>query len=493
MTTAGSSVISALGAGSGVDFIKLAQDISAATFAAQRDQITARKTALEAQVSAAGQLRGAMTALASALGDRIRNGDLAPRGTLANSAVATVNVPPGTAPRGNFSLEVTQLAAAQTLLSRPFASGNALVGAGTLTLRFGTISGASFTADAARSPVAITVTATDTLASLAAKIGQASGGAVTAYVATGTGGAQLVMKGQEGAANGFVLEAATPPPPPPDPPLDPEPDPAPAPPPVPGDLRYLGWTPATGTSLMSSTARDAAFRLDGVAMTSPTNRVTNLPGGFGLTLTGTNAGAPTNLAFAGNSSAVSGVMSDLVAALNDIVGQLNTLAAPVGGELAGDPGARELRRDLVALAGQVLMPSATGGAPRTLADLGLALNRDGTFRLDTARLNRTLETSPDAAAAMFTTGASGVFAAIDRLARDTGFAADPASLGGSLRRLERQLAASDARLTRIAEQQEALRERLSREFTASERRVAASQSTLTFIRQQVDIWSARER
>ena len=228
-------------------------------------------------------------------------------------------------------------------------------------------------------------------------------------------------------------------------------------------------------------------------MTSPTNRATGLPGGCGLTLTGTNTGAPTALSFASNSSAVSGVMNDLVAALNDIVTQVNELAAPLGGELANDPGARELRRDLAQLAGQVLMPGATGDAPRTLGDLGLALNRDGTFRLDTARLNRTIAAAPDAAAAMFTTGATGVFAAVDRLARDTAFVGDPGSLGGSVRRFERQLAASDDRLARIAEQQENLRERLTREFTASERRVAASQSTLTFIRQQVDAWSARDR
>jgi flagellar hook-associated protein 2 len=485
MTTAGSSIISALGAGSGVDFTKLAQDISAASFAAQRDQLTARKTALEAQISAAGQLRGSLTELASALGDRIRNGDLSPRGTLANAAVATVNVLPGSAPRGNFALEVTELAAAQTLLSRPFASRDALVGEGTLTLRFGTAGASSFTPDAARAPIDITLTATDTLATLATKITQATGGSVQAYVATGTGGAQLVMKGQEGAANGFVIEAALPPSAPP--------DPDPAPPLTAGDPRYLAWAPAPGDNLRTGTARDAAFRLDGVAMTSPTNRVTGLPGGFGLTLTGTNPGAPTTLSFAGNSAAVSSVMTDLVAALNEIVGQINDLAAPVGGELANDPGARELRRDLAALAGQVLMPSATGGAPRTLGDLGLALNRDGTFRLDSARLNRTLETSPDAAAAMFTTGATGVFAAFDRLARETGLSGDPGSLGGSQRRFQRQLEASDERLARIAEQQEALRERLTREFTASERRVAASQSTLAFIRQQVDIWSARER
>ena len=477
-TTSGSSIISALGAGSGVDFVKLATDISAASFAVQRDTITARKTALEAQISAAGQLRGSLTDLASALGDRIRNGDLAPRGTLGNSAVATVTVPPGSAPRGNFSLEVTQLASAQTLLSRPFASGTATVGAGTLTLRFGTVNGASFTPDTVRAAIDIAVTETDTLTTLATKIAQASGGAVQAYVATGTNGAQLVMKGQDGAANGFVLEATSA--------ADPLPTTIEA-----GDLRYLGWTPAAGAPQAS--ARSAAFRLDGVAMASPTNRVTGLPGGFGLTLTGTNPGAATNLTFANNSAALSGVMSDLVAALNDIVGQLNTLAAPVGGQLGNDPGARELRRDLAQLAGQVLMPGATGNAPRTLGDLGLALNRDGTFRLDNTRLNRTLETAPDAAAAMFTTGATGVFAAVDRLARDTSLAADPGSLGGSVRRFQTQLERSDERLARVTEQQDALRERLTREFTASERRVAASQATLTFIRQQVDIWSAPNR
>lgn len=479
MTTSGSSIISALGAGSGIDFIKLAEDLSAASFAVQRDQLTARQTALRAQISAAGQLRGSLNALASALGDRLRTGDLAPRGELGNASVARVSVTPGMTPRGSFSLEVTALAQGQTLVSRAFSGRDALVGEGTLTLRFGTIGADdSFTADAARTGIPITVSATDTLATLAAKITQESRGAVSAYVAQGPEGAQLVMKGQEGAANGFVLEAAS------------AADPATG---GPGDLAFLGWTPASDRSLLRGEARDAAFRLDSVAMTSPTNRVAALPGGFTLNLTGTNAGAPTTLSFAGNAAAIPAVMNDFVAALNDIVNQLNTLAAPLGGELAGDPGAREMRRGLSGLTSQVVMPGARPDEPRTLADLGVALNRDGTFRLDSARLARSLETAPDAVAAMFTTGALGVFATIDRFARTSGLAANPGTLGGSVRRLEAQLAASDRRLARIGEQQSTLRDRLTREFTASERRVAASQSTLTFIRQQVDIWSARDR
>ncbi len=473
MTTPGSSIISALGAGSGIDFIALANDISAASFAFQRETVEARREALEAQISAAGQLRGAVTSLASALGDRIRNGDLAPRGELGNPAVARVSVPAGLSPRGSFSLEVTQLAQGQTLVGKAYASRDDLVGAGTLDIRFGTVDGAGFTADAARDPLAITVTAEDTLATLAAKITQASGGAVSAYVATGPDGAQLVLKGAEGVANGFVLEAT-----------------GAGGGAVPGDLAYLGWNPASDAGELRATAGDAAFRLDTVAMTSPTNRVSGLPGGFTLNLTGTNTAAPTSLTFASNTDAITAVMGDFVAALNDIVGQVGALASPLGGDLGNDPGARELRRDLAALAGQVVMPGAAAGEPRTLADIGLALNRDGTFRLDTARLNQALESSPDAVAAMFTTGPSGVFATIDRFARENSLITDPASLGGSIKRFEAQLERSDDRLARIAEQQETLRERLTRDLTAAERRVAASQSTLSFLRQQVDMWSA---
>lgn len=467
METAGSSIITALGAGSGVDFSRLAADISDASFAFQRQTVTTRREALEAQISAAAQLRGSITSLASALGDRIRSGDLAPRGELGNPAVARVTVPAGISPRGNFALEVTQLAQGQTLVSKAYASRDALVGEGTLNIRFGAVDGVSFTEDAASTPLAITVAADDTLATLAAKITQASGGAINAYVAQGTDGAQLVLKGAEGAANGFVLEPAS----------------ASLPPlGGAGDLSYLGWNPAADAGELRKPAGDAVFLLDTVEISSPTNRVSGLPGGFTLNLTGTNSGAPTSLNFASNTDAISGMMSDFVAALNDIAAQVNDLAAPVGGRLGNDAGARELRRDLAGLAGRVVMPNAADGAPRTLADLGLALNRDGTFQFDSARLNQALDRTPEAVTAMFTVGPTGMFATIDRFARESSLITDPGSLGGSLRRFETQLASADDRLATIAEQQENLRERLTRQFIASERRVAASQSTLAFVR-----------
>jgi hypothetical protein len=206
METPGSTILTALGGSGSIDYPGLATDVADASFAFQRDTVQARRDRLEAQVSAASQLRAAVTDLASALGDRVRNGDLAPRGTLGNAAVARVSVPLGLSPRGTFSLEVTQLAKSQTLVTKSYASGAALVGAGTLGIRFGTVAGAGFTEDTASTALAIAVTATDTLATLATKITTQSGGAISAYVAQGTTGAQLVLKGAEGAAKGFVLE-----------------------------------------------------------------------------------------------------------------------------------------------------------------------------------------------------------------------------------------------------------------------------------------------
>ncbi len=467
----GSSIISAFGAGSGVNFTQLADDLSEATYAFQRTNLQTRNETLEARITAASQLRGALTGLASATGDRIRFGDLSPQASISNPSVVSVSTTSGITPTGSYSLEVSQLADSQTLVSRSFASGDDLVGEGNLQIRFGTVDGASFAEDTEQAALDITVEVTDTLATLASKINSASDGALSAYVANGTDGAQLVIKGQDGAANGFVLEGQSS---------------ALVPSGTPGDLSYLSWQPATDTGELRATARNAEFSLDTVAYSSASNTVTDLPEGLTFDLTATNVGAPTTIAFDTSNDAITSFMNDFVAALNDVVTLLNAEAGGLGGTLSNDPGARELRRDLQRLTNQTVIPNAEEGEPSTLADLGLSITRDGTFELNTSRLSDTLAASPDAAAAMFTTGAFGVFATIDEFARDNTLTSDPGSLGGSVERYEDQIERNDERLVRIAEQQENLRARLTRDLIASEQSVTASQSTLDFLRLQFE-------
>lgn len=473
METSLSSIVGTLGGGSGVDMVQLAADLSATRFAAKIAQIEERNEALETRITAASQLRSQLSQLTSALGDRMRTGDLAPQGQITNASVASISVTPGASPDGTYALEVEQLAAAQTLVLNPFASAADLVGEGTLTLRFGTVDTGLFTEDVAQTAIDITVEPTDTLEDLAGKI-NASGSGVTAYIAQGNAGAQLVLKGAEGANNGFILETAST---------------SGTPTAIPGDLTYLGWAPAADTGELRGTAQDALFKFDTIEMTSASNDVTGLPYGISLHLTGTNIGAPATISFASRNDAIAQVMGDFVAALNDITSYLREVASPLGGELGADAGARALKRELASLTSDIIMPNAASDEPRTLADLGVSVNRDGSFRFDNDRLNETLAANPSATAAMFTTGLYGIYATIDNLSRAMGAVGNPGSLAGSVQRYTSQIERNDEKLAKIAEQQERLRETMVKQFVAADRNVSASQSTLSFLQAQIDIWN----
>jgi flagellar hook-associated protein 2 len=242
---------------------------------------------------------------------------------------------------------------------------------------------------------------------------------------------------------------------------------------------------------LTSTAQDAAFKLDGLAMTRASNTITDLVPGLDLTLAGINPGAATTIRFSDPGAAVTTFMNDLVSALNELSGELNTQTAPQSGDLARDSGARAMRRALSQLAGTIVMPGATGSDPATLADLGLATSRDGTFRLDAARLTATQKAAPEAVAAMFTTGLFGVYASFDKLTRRLTAAADPGTLAGSLTRLNAQKKDLSDEATKLTEAQEKLRARLATQFSGTEGRVTRSRSTLSFLQNQIDAWNAK--
>lgn len=471
-TSAGSAtanLISTLGAGSGINTAQLAEQLSAAQYAARLDQITAKTDKITTQISSASTLKGMISSLATSLGDRVRTGDLAATPQIANSAIAQVSKGAATG-RGTTTLEVTALAKAQTLVTPSVASETTPVGAGTLTLRFGTVSGGTFSADAARAQVDLTIPAGATLGTVASAI-NASGAGVTAYVATGTGGAQLVLKGQDGAANGFVLEAA-------ESPTEP-------------GLAALAWNPSGDATRLKSPATDAAFLLDGVSRTSSTNTVTDAAPGLSLKLTGTNPGAPTTISYGDPGGAITSAMQDLTSALNEMVAELNRDTDPTSGTLSSDPGARALRRQLTTLASVQVMPANASGAPTTLAELGLKINRDGTFTLDDKRLEATLKRDPIGTGAMFTNGLYGVYATFDKLSRTVSTTTDASSLGGSIARLTKLQTTLGTQHSDITTKQEELRQRLVSRFAKLDTNVSGSRSTLSFLQAQISAWNGK--
>jgi flagellar hook-associated protein 2 len=297
---------------------------------------------------------------------------------------------------------------------------------------------------------------------------------VTAYVAQTSQGAQLVLKGPEGALNGFVVEAAE----------------------TAGEegLAALAWNPSAGgdpARLLAASA-DAQFKLDGLAMSSASNATGTVAPGLSLKLTGTNAGAPATIGFSSPVANISAAMQDLIGALNEIAGELRTATDPMGGDLARDPGARALKRTFSELAGRVIMPNAAEGAPRSLADLGHATERDGSFRLDAVRLKAALEADPAGVAAMFTAGLYGVYATFDKISRAASITGDPGSLGGSIARYQKQSIQLDKAEAKLTEQQERLRATLVSRFAAADTRISASKSTLSFLQSQIDAWNSQK-
>lgn len=475
-STSNASIVSRLGVGSGADMVALAEDLARAQFEPRQQRLESKSEIIERQISLASTLRSLLSSFASALGDRVRTGDLSAQPNIANASVANVSAPLGTAGKGTHSLEVTQLAASQTLLT-PVYGASDTVGSGTLTLRFGTVSGTTFTADTAQTAIDIDIAPGATLADIASAI-NAKGTSVSAYVADTGNGSQLVLKGPEGAKNGFVLEAT-------------EDNPGT----IlsgPQGLELLAWRPQDGdANRLTSTAQNAAYKLDGVSRTSSSNTIDNAAPGLSLKLTGTNAGSPTTIGFGDAKAAVTTAMTDITEALNEIARELNAATDAMTGDLARDYGARALRREFSALGSEVIMPNAPAGAPRTLSELGLAIQRDGTFKLDTVRLEKALTDHPEEVAAMFTPGINGIFATIDRIARNNTVSSDPGTLAGSIARYNRLSQDISEDLSELAEKQEALRAQMVARFAASDARVSASQSTLSFLQSQIDVWNAQ--
>lgn len=470
MSISASSIATTLGIGSGIDMAGLATQLAEAQFAGRNERLTVKSETLERRISLAGSIRSSFSTFANALGDRLRTGDLAPLPSITNSSVAAVSSPLGSLGKGSYSLEVSKLASNQVLRGPTYANAADTVGAGTLTIRFGETTNAGFTEDTAQAALSIDIAAGATLSDVAAAINGKNAG-LSAYVAETSTGAQLVIKGAEGLQNGFTIEAVED-----------------------GDnpgLSALAWQPGDDATRLIKTSGNAEYSLDGISRTSASNKIDGVAPGLSLSLTGTNVGAPATITFASPTSAISSVMQDITGALNEIITELRSAIDPQTGDLARDSGARALSRNLSALGSVVIMPNAPEGAPRTLAELGLAIERDGSFRFDNAKLTEAMDRDPSAVAAMFTTGINGVYATIDKMARSNSVSSDPGSLAGSIARYTSQSQQVTRDLEKLADQQETLRANMVARFAKADSQVAASKSTLSFLQSQIDIWNSQ--
>ena len=469
--TIGSQLLTSLGVGTGIDMTTMATNIATATYASQNDALNTQLSKVQVQISEASQLKSDLLTFSSSLSSLIDGGGLLPSPSVANSSVATASLPLGSSgASASYSLEVSQLAQSQVLASGNLSS-SATMNGGTLTFNFGTISNGSFSSNGASS-AAVTIPDGASLTQVASAINSANIG-VSAYVATNTNGSQLVFKGTQGAAQGFTISSSdtgssgT------------------------SSLSALAYDPASSsnaTTLVQGST-DAAYKLDGIARTSTSNTITNAAAGLSLTLTGTNAGNPTTITYSDPSSSIKTTMSNLVDTLNSLVTEMNTDTSASTGQLYNDSGARAMSRAFSQLAGATIMPNATGTDPKRLTDLGVSVNKDGSFSLDTTKLASILSTNASGVAAMFTKGLNGIYSTVFNTVSSLTSSTDPGSLAGSVTRYTKQQTSLTAQQTTIASQQAALRTQLISSLGTANTAVANSNSTLTFLKNQIAAWN----
>lgn len=475
-SSVGSQLLTAMGVGTGIDMTAMATNIATAQYATQTDAVNNQLSNVALQISQASQLKSDLLSLTSSFSTLVDSGNLLPAPTVTNSSVASATLPTGSSgATGTYSLEVTALAQPQVLATTSFSASAGTMKAGTLTFNFGTTSGSTFTADASHAAATVTIADGATLAQVASAVNSARIG-VTAYMATNANGSQLVFKGSEGAANGFTITAndtstssstgAT-------------------------SLSALAYVPGTASATITrqQAAGDAAYKLDGISRTSTSNTIDNAAPGLSLKLTGTNSGNPTTITYSDPSSGITSTMNNLVGALNAIMTELNTDMSASTGNLYNDQGAKAVSRAFSQLAGTTIMKNAATGDPQTLADLGVSTQKDGTFALDTTKLANALSNNPAGVAAMFTKGVNGIYSTIYKMTSALTTSTDTGSLAGTITRYTAQQTTLNTQKSKLSDQQAALRARLITQYAAANAAVANSNSTLTYLKNQIAAWN----
>lgn len=486
--SAAQSILTSLNAGSGIDTASLADQLVAAQFANQEDAITAKNTQLTANISAVSMLKADITSFSSSLQTLIKGGTLQSQPTVSTSGVVNVTGMVGAKLAGlSAQLEVKQLASAQSAATGLIADPTANMGGGTLTLTLGsaTVSGGQMTAFTAGSATPIDITidpAHSSLQDIASAINNANAG-VSATIVTDTDGARLMLKGATGAARAFTLSATE--------------DPA-----NPGLSALNVGVGATGTTI-GAAAQDAQVALDGVTFKRSSNSFSDLITGVQIDLVSAQPGTVVTIGSARPTAALSQSVSDFVDTYNQMIGEVNADTDPQSGPLAQDDAAKAMKRMLAQLTLTPLIAQGPAGAPTTLAQIGVATNKDGTLTLDQAALTTALTRWPDQVEAMFadvtgtitSTGATTVISGKGLLGALGSVSAAAASttygLSASLTKYQKAQSDLSDQSDALKTQEDDAHTRYVQQFASMDAKVASYKSTQTFLQAQIDAWNGK--
>lgn len=474
------ATISSVGIGSGLD----ANSIITKLVDLEKQPLTTLKSkasALGAQLSAYGTIKGQVSALSDSainLGTAALWNPLTVTTSLAAAVTATAN---GVPTKASYSMEVQQLARAQSTASASFASG-ASVGTGTLSIQVGTWDTGMANFDpGTNTAVAVTIgVGEDSLTSIAAKINNASAG-VTATVVSDSNGDRLSIKSNTtGKTFGFRIQVTD------------------------ADttntdntgLSRLGFDPHAGAFGMGASttttlqARNAQATLNGVPVESTSNTFTGLVPGLTFQV-GQVTTAPVEVAVAQDTAAIKKTISSFVDAYNKLNSTLTELtkydtASKSSSLLQGDSVTVGLQNAIRSLVGS----STPGGTYTRLSDIGVTLQRDGSLAID-SKLDTALQ-NVDQVKSFFTatsTIASNAGFGVKLKSFTSGLLATTGTVSSKSASLQKGLDTNSAEQQKVTDRANATETRLRAQYSALDGKMASLTAIGNYVSQQVTLWN----
>ena len=384
------STISSLGVGSGLDIRGIVDDLVQAQRAPQENRLDRQEERFETELSALGKLDSALNDFRGVVENTQGGFDT----ITASSSGTGVSVSAGNdAEPGEAEIDVQQLARSQSLAVGPDGvDRDQDLGGGSLTFRFGDVTTdddgnvEDFTASGARGTVTIDVDpAESSLAEIRDAVNAADFGIRASVVNDGEQDRLVFNDSETGAENGFVVDVES------DTPGD--------------DIEALAFNEnSSPNALLNRAAQDAAFTVDGLAVTRSSNDVDDILEGTTITLESVTDGPETVRVEEDSSAVISGI-EEFVEGFNALQAQINELTAfdPETGESGPLNGDSLVRNITSQLRNELTQPleELEGRAVRSLADVGILTNRDGTLELDRNRLEEGLSQDPQAVEALF--------------------------------------------------------------------------------------------
>ncbi|WP_454907382.1 flagellar filament capping protein FliD [Variovorax gossypii] len=396
------ATISSLGVGANLDLATLLTKLETAE-SQPLVALQAKAKSYTSKLSAYGTIQSALSTLQAAakkLGDPTLFQSVTGTPTISGILSASST---DVSSAGNYTIDVGQLAQAQTLVSAGQADSKTAIGSGKITIDFGAITGgtlnattgqytgATFAADASQPAKSITIdSSNNTLEGIRKAINDANAGVTAAIVNDGSGTPNRLVLTSSATGEKSSMRIS-----------------------VDGDaaLQSLLNNDPAGTQNLKQTAaaQNAKLNVNGIDVTSATNTVKDAIQGTTLTLVGTGK---TGLAMKENSAGVKTAINDFVKAYNSLQSTAKTLTAydadtKTAAALVGDSTLRNLQTRIR----QALTTPQAGGANdmKVLTEIGVAFQKDGTLAVDSDKLDKALAGNLKGVANLFSsaTGSTG--------------------------------------------------------------------------------------